>query len=155
MAKNDFPFMNMDFGKMFNVDVSKMMKDFKMPGVNMDQMMATHRKNMEAFTAANQLAAEGFQAVAKRQTEIMKEGLEEFAVAMKDMMAQGSPEANASKHADYTKHAVERALSNVRELSEMVAKSNTEALDVLNKRLMEGLDEMKAMAPKGMSPKAH
>ena len=88
MAKNDFPFMNMDFGKMFNVDVSKMMKDFKMPGVNMDQMMATHRKNMEAFTAANQLAAEGFQAVAKRQTEIMKEGLEEFAVAMKDMMAQ-------------------------------------------------------------------
>ena len=43
-----------DFSKY--MDVSKMMGEFKMPSVNMEAIMACHRKNMEAFTAVNQAA---------------------------------------------------------------------------------------------------
>src|SRR5579864_2248107 len=121
MAKNDFPFMNMnmDFSKMLNGDMTKMMKDFKFPTMNMEGAMAMQRKNMEALTTANQLAAEGFQTIARRQAEILKESIEDFTGALKDMMSAGSPENNAAKHADIAKHTFERTLANMRELAEL------------------------------------
>jgi phasin family protein len=150
MAKNDFPFMNMnmDFSKMLNGDMTKMMKDFKFPAMNMEGAMAMQRKNMEALTTANQLAAEGFQTIARRQAEILKESIEDFTGALKDMMSAGSPENNAAKHADIAKHTFERTLANMRELAELAAKSNAEAFEVINKRMVESIDEMKDMAPK-------
>ena len=150
MAKNDFPFMNMnmDFSKMLNGDMTKMMKDFKFPTMNMEGAMSMQRKNMEALTTANQLAAEGFQTIARRQAEILKESIEDFTGALKDMMSAGSPENNAAKHADIAKHTFERTLANMRELAELAAKSNAEAFEVINKRMVESIDEMKDMAPK-------
>jgi phasin family protein len=150
MAKNDFPFMNMnmDFSKMLNGDMTKMMKDFKFPSMNVEGAMAMQRKNMEALTTANQLAAEGFQTIARRQAEILKESIEDFTGALKDMMSAGSPENNAAKHADIAKHTFERTLANMRELAELAAKSNAEAFEVINKRMVESIDEMKDMAPK-------
>ena len=41
------------------------------------------------------------------------------------------------------KHGLEVALSNVRELTEMSTKSNSEAVELLNKRVFEMLDEVK------------
>ena len=159
MAKPEFPFKGGDFSKMFGdfkmpemgkmPDMTKMMADLKMPNVDMQAFMQTQQKNIEALSQANQLAAEGFQAIAKRQGEIFKETLEQAQGAMKDMMSGGSPEANAGKQADLAKSALERALSNAKELAEMAAKANGEAFDLINKRMMAGLDEMKSSMPKG------
>ena len=145
MAMNEFPFMNMDFGKMMNFDMAKAMQDFRMPGMDMDKMATSYRKNMEALAAANQLAAEGYQAVAKRQAEILKQGMEEMVSGLKGLMSAGSPEASANKQADMAKQAFERALANARELAELVAKSNSEALDIINKRVAESLEELKSL----------
>jgi phasin family protein len=103
---------------------------------------------MEALTVANQLAAEGFQTVAKRQAEIIKESIEDFTGALKGMMSAGSPENNAAKHADLAKRTFERTIANMRELAELAAKSNAEAFEVINKRMVESLDELKELAPK-------
>ncbi|HTH16758.1 MAG TPA: TIGR01841 family phasin [Magnetospirillum sp.] len=48
------------------------------------------------------------------------------------------------------KEAFERALSNMRELSEMVSKANNEAFDLLNKRFAQNLDEMRELFLKGV-----
>ena len=148
MAKNEFPFMNMDFAKMMNGDLARTLKDMKFPGVNFEGAMAMQRKNMEALTVANQLAAEGFQTVARRQAEIIKESIEDFTSALKEMMAAGSPENNAARHADIAKRTFERTIANMRELAELAAKSNAEAFEVINKRMVESIDELKDMAPK-------
>jgi phasin family protein len=148
MAKNEFPFMNMDFAKMMNGDLAKSLQDLKFPSLNFEHAMAMQRKNMEALTVANQLAAEGFQTVAKRQAEIIKESIEDFTGALKDLMAAGSPENNAAKQADVAKRTFERTIANMRELAELAAKSNAEAFEVINKRMVESIDELKEMAPK-------
>ena len=148
MAKSEFPYMNLDFAKMMNGDLPKLMQDFKFPGLNFEHAMAMQRKNMEALTSANQLAAEGFQTVAKRQAEIIKESIEDFTSALKDLMAAGSPENNAAKQADVAKRTFERTIANMRELAELAAKSNAEAFEVINKRMVESIDELKEMAPK-------
>lgn len=141
MAKPNNPFGDFDFTKM--MDPSKMMSDFKMSGVDMEKVVASQRRNLEALTAANQLAIEGMQAVAKRQAEIFRQVMEELSAAMKSVMAAGSPEDKAARQTELTKEAFKRAIANMRELAEMVAKSQGEAFEVINKRVTDSLDELR------------
>ncbi len=141
MAGNRNPFLEMD--------VTKMLGDFKLPGVDLEKVATAQRKNVEALTSANQLAAEGFQAVARRQAEILRQTLEEAGKSMRDLMEQSAPEDRMVKQTELAKTAFETALSNMRELAEMVAKANTEAFDVINRRVTESLDELKDMIKRG------
>jgi phasin family protein len=146
MARPNSPFGDFDFTKM--MDPSKLVGDFKVPGVDVESLVSSQRRNLEALAAANQLAIEGLQAVAKRQSDIFRQMMEEASQAMRDIMAAGSPEAKAGRQADLVKEAFQRAIANMRELAEMVAKSQGEAFDVINKRVTDSLDELKTLIAK-------
>jgi phasin family protein len=133
---------------LFDVDVTKMLAEFKMPGVDIEQMMSSQRKNIEALTKANQLAIEGMQTVARRQAEIVRGGIEEASALMREMMQPHSPGDRVAHQAEAAKQAIERALGNARELAEIVAKSGNEAFDIINKRVGESLDEVKHLVKK-------
>lgn len=124
-------------------DISKYLGDFKVPGVDVDTLVSSQRKNIDALTQANKLAYEGFQAVIKRQAEILRQTVDEIAQATKDIAEPGNPQEKAAKQAELAKGAFERSLANLRELSEMVAKANSEAFDLLNKRFTQNLDEVR------------
>lgn len=144
---------DMDPGKMME-EFSKMLKQYNLPGIDMDSLMASQKKNMEALTAANRVALEGMQAVAKRQAEILQETMNEASKAVDVLSKAGSPTEVAAKQAELAKDAFERALSNMRELAEMVAKSNEEATSTINTRISATLDEIKDMALKMKQPAA-
>ncbi len=127
----------------FDTDFTKMFSEFRIPGLDMEALIATQRRNIEAVTAANQLAVEGVQAVIRRQTEIMRQIVEESSTTLREMMVAGAPEQKIAHQTDLVKTAFEKALANLRELTEMVAKSNSEAADVLTKRIGESLTELK------------
>jgi phasin family protein len=109
-------------------------------------MMAAQRRNIEALTQANKLAFEGMQAVARRQADIMRQMTEEMSSMLNTLMAAGTPEERVARQADATKQAFEKMLTNMRELAEMLGKSNTEAAEVIQQRISESLDELKGMA---------
>lgn len=132
----------------WDMDITKIMGDMKLPGVDLEALMASQRKNIEALTAANKLAFEGFQAVATRQTEILRQTMEEMQKMMTEVMSAASPEDRVAKQADMAKSAFEKALSNMKEVAEMVAKSNTEATAVISNRISDSLEELKSMAEK-------
>ncbi|HTH96993.1 MAG TPA: phasin family protein [Stellaceae bacterium] len=131
-----------------NLDVSKILGEFKLPGVDMETIVATQRKNIDALTKANQLALEGFQTVARRQVEIIRAGIEEASTHMRDMMSAKTNEERVAKQTALAKQSVEKAIANARELAEIVAKAQNEAFDVLNKRFTEGLDEVGGLVKK-------
>ena len=133
---------------MWDMDMSKMFADLKLPKVDMDAVMATQRKNIEALTSANKLAFEGMQAVARRQADVMRQMMEEMSGMISDMMSAGSPEEKVARQADLAKQTFEKILSNMKELAEMLSKSNSEAATVINARISESLEELKAMAQK-------
>jgi phasin family protein len=60
-----------------------------------------------------------------------------------------SPQVRAAKQADMIKHAYERAVAHIRELADLIQRSNGEALQMLNHRFAEAMDEVKAIAEKG------
>jgi phasin family protein len=139
-TKTGNPFLDQNFNELF--DVNKFMEQFKVPGMEAQSILEMQRKNMEAIAQANRVAFEGMQAVAQRNNEIMRQAMEDFTSALKDLSGSASPEVRLAKQAELTKEAFERAIKNVRELSEMSAKSNTEALDLINHRVSENLDEL-------------
>jgi phasin family protein len=141
MAKN--PFLDFDMQAM-----QKMMGDLKMPAFDWEAILASNRKNMEAFAQANQLAAEGAQAIMRRQGEILKGAMEDANRTVKTMLADGSPEDRVARQTDAIKTAFEQAIANYREMVEMASKSNAEAMAVMSKRVSESLDEVKAVMAK-------
>jgi phasin family protein len=124
-------------------DVSKYLGDFKVPGVDVNTLVTSQRKNIEALTEANRLAYDGLQAVVKRQVELLRQTMDEVAQATKDLTEPGSPQDKAARQAELAKEAFERTLSNMRELAEMIAKANSEAFDLLNRRFSQSMDELR------------
>jgi len=139
------PFANMDF--------SKMMESYKLPGVDMDALMAAQKKNVDALTKANQTAYEGAQAVNKRQMEIFQKTMEELQAMSKSAMDGGEPQEKLQKQAEVMKATLETAIKNMRELAEMMSKANTEAFEHINKRFAEAMEEVQGVAKKAAAPK--
>ena len=127
-------------------EFTKAFSQFKMPGVDVNEIIASQKKNMEALTAANQTAISGIQAVATRQAEIMQQTLTATAAAAEDLVKSGSPQDAASKQADLVKSTFEKALTDMTEIADMVTKSNTEASALINKRVSESLEEVQKLA---------
>jgi phasin family protein len=140
MAKSTNPF--------GDLDLTKMMGQFKLPGFDMSALAESQSRNIEAVVAANRLAIEGIQAVARRQSEIMSQALERAMASTQEVMAESSPPARAAKQAEVMKEAFEKALANMRELAEMMTKSSEEALDVINRRFSASLEELQSAAKK-------
>ena len=135
-------------------EFSKMLKQYKLPGVDVDSIVASQKKNLEALTSANRVAFEGLQAVAKRQAEILQETMNEASKAVDSLSKAGSPPDMAAKQAELAKDAFERALGNMKELAEMVTKANQEATSTINSRISATLDEIKELALKMKQPAA-
>jgi phasin family protein len=125
-------------------EFSKLMGQYKLPGVDVESVMAAQKKNMDALIAANRTALEGLQTMMKRQSEIMQETLAEAQKAVSGMGKSGSsPQEMVAAQAEFAKTAFERGLHNMRELAEMIAKSQTEAANVINQRISAQLQEMR------------
>ncbi len=143
MAKTDTTFFGMDF--------TKYVPDLGVPGFEASALIDAQKKNMEAFSKASKLAADGFEEMVKRQGEMIKESFEGFDVAVKEVSDNGVPEFSPEKQAELAKVAAERVASNTRELVEMASKSGKKVFDVMSKRAAESVSEIKTTAPTAKS----
>ena len=128
-------------------EFTRMFANLKMPAApNMDAFVAASRRNMEVITAANRIALEGAQAVGKRHMEIMQQGMAEMTEAMRALALPEAPQAKAAKQAELLKNAYEHAVANMKELGDLIQRSNGEAIGLLNTRFAEAMEEVKALA---------
>jgi len=110
--------------------------------IDMNQLFSSQRRDIEAASEVNQIAVESMQTISRRNAEIARENVENMLKAGKDMMSGGSRETSISKNAEVARSFFEGALSNLREMTEMVTKSSFEAYDVLNRRAAEKMEEL-------------
>lgn len=112
-------------------------KNLNVPGVDMEALIASQKKNIDAIVEANKLAVEGLQAVAKRQEELVREAVNEIQAAAREVKTP-------DKLATFTADVAQKALDQTREIGEMVAKANKDVLEVVNKRTAASIAEFKA-----------
>jgi len=156
MTKNANPFAAFDLTKMTaDFDTTKMAEEFtkmfgtmQIPNVDMGVLVESQKKNIEALTKANQAAVDGVRALAERQNAILNETLKEAKAAADALGKVKSPQDATAKQAEIAKKAFEQALTNMRELAELVATSNEKSAETINARIAESLDEIKSLALK-------
>lgn len=130
-----------DFAKMFS-----QFSQFKMPNVDASALLDAQRKNLEALSAAGKLASEGFQAIAQRQSELVRQGMEQSMSDVRTVMSENGVAAQAAKQAEVAKRNYQSTLTNVNELNEMILKANKDAFGVITKRVGEAMDEVQKLA---------
>lgn len=133
-------------------DPSKVMENFtkflgiyKVPGIDVQAALESSRKNVEALATANKQAIEGFQAVLTRQEEILRETMDEVSAALAELSSAKSPPDAAAKQGELVTKAMEKVLNNMRDITEMMLKSNTKAFDIIKTRVSESVGEIKQM----------
>lgn len=130
-------------------DFTKMFTGLKFPPVpDGEALLGAHRKNLEALSAANRIALEGAQAVAKRHMEIMQQTMAEVSEQIRALSSTETPSAKAARQAELLKQAYEKAVANARELGDLIQRANAEAIGTLNQRFAEAMDEVKALVEK-------
>src|SRR5487761_709264 len=130
-------------------DFGKVIGDMRAPTVDLETVVAMQRKNMEALTQANQLAIEGVQAGLRHQLEMTRRSMEEFSTLFTSFFqSNGSMEERLAKQADISKAALEKGLSNAHEVADLMTKANSEAFNVLTRRVTETLEELRDYAKK-------
>ncbi len=133
-----------DFG-----EFGKFFADMKLPVMpDMEAFVSASRRNMETLTAANRVALEGAQAVARRHMEIVQQSMSELTEAVRSMSSVEAPQAKAARQAELLKQAYERAVANMKEIGDLMQQSHAEAMNLLNNRFTEAMDEVKALADK-------
>ncbi|WP_458766615.1 phasin family protein [Cupriavidus basilensis] len=131
-------------------DFSKLLEQYKLPGVDMTSVIEARRKDIEAITEANKVAYEGMQALVQKQTEILSKTMQEIQSAAQKMTTGGNPAEAMANQGEFVQQGLQKAFNNMRELAEMAQKSQAEALAVITKRAEQNIEEAKnLMKPKG------
>ena len=128
------------------VDLNKMMDQLKLPNIDLQAIMEGRRKDLEAIVKANEVALNGIKAVADKQAEMLQTVLGEIGTKLKSMAQDGSPSAKATEMAQQT---IEKALGAMRTLAEANGQSQAQVLDVINTRVQQSIDEIRATLKTG------
>jgi phasin family protein len=131
------------FDNMKNMmDPQNFMQNMKnMPNFDMNNMASMFKKNAEAMSNMSQVAAENVQAMVRRNAEIAQKSASDAFNMMKDMASSNNPEHSMAKQQQYMKHAFENAMSNTKEMAEMMTKSGMEVFDMLGNKINENINE--------------
>jgi len=112
-------------------------------GFDVEAVMATQRKNIEALANASRTAMDGANAVGKRQAEMFHETMSETAQSLQSLTTGGSPFDTAARQAELMRQGCEKALRNMREIAEMVSKAQLGTMELINDRVVQSINELK------------
>jgi phasin family protein len=129
------------------LDLRRMMGEWRIPNLDLEALAETQRKNVEALMHANQLVMDGAQTALRRNLELARSTMDAFAALLSDLgRPNGSLEERVARQLEQSKTALEKGLTNIRELAELMAKTNSDTVEVLTKRVSESLDEVRSYA---------
>ena len=119
-------------------------KQFNLPKIDYDALIATHRKNIEAVQKSAQALSQGGGAVLSRQQEIFTEVMRQSRELISEFKPTGSPQEMAAKQAELARRAFDAVAKNTRDVAELMQKSSSEATSIIMNRVRESIAEARA-----------
>ena len=116
------------------------------PSFNADVFVAAQKRNLDAFTSAAQIVADGLRVLAKRQAEIAEASVREFVTTGEAFFKAPTTPAQPADMVAKLKTAYEKNVANAQELAGIVAKAQTDAANVLSTAALANLDDLKKIA---------
>jgi phasin family protein len=125
--------------------LTKAFTNVQVPEVNIETVLQSQQKNVEALTAANQRAFEGTWNMVTRQGEFLREMMEAATAAAQEVQTAASTGEMATQQGELMRQALERMLVTLREMSEAAAQAQIEALNAMTARMAESIDEIQSL----------
>ena len=133
----------MDMSNAFG-DLTKMIEQFKLPGVDTAEIVAARRKDIDALVQANQAAYEGMRALSNKQAEMLKQAMQDIQAAVEGA-AGGAGIGDPAKQGELARKAYERVLGDMKDLAEIARKSQADAMATITQRGTQNLEDVKKM----------
>lgn len=123
-----------------------MPKDF--PAFDMTAFQDAQQKNLTALVEANKAAYAGYTAIAKRQTELFEAAIAETKDRIGALQGQAMTVETAQQNYETLKTAIEKAMTDLKEVTEMAKTANEDAFGIIKARADEVFAEFKEVAEK-------
>jgi phasin family protein len=125
--------------------ITKMLEQFKLPGIDIGAIVEARRKDIEAVAEANDTALRGVQALNQKQSEILQTTLTQLEALVSPSASSESALEKSAKKSELVQQAVQTALASMRDLAETAYRSQADAQAMIGKRVQENLDELKSL----------
>jgi hypothetical protein len=133
----DWPFANTELTKLWSIP--------KFPMFNIEALLEVHRKNAAAWTQANRAVFDGLKTFAERERDLIQTTVDSYANVTRDLLNGASVEERATKQVDGAGRIYASSVAHFVELSGIAVKTNVSAVDILSARVIEMLDEFRAL----------
>jgi hypothetical protein len=118
-----------------------MFQQYKLPGLDMPEVLEARRKDVEALAEANRVAFGGIQAIKGKQLDILRRAMANFQTITHQLAA--SPEKPAVNPTDVIQKALHSALADMQDVAQKTQQAHTQAYAVVSKRMDEAVEELK------------
>ena len=130
------------------LDFMDMFKSFgdqlKLPQVDTTKIMEHHQKNLEAMAKSWQAMAAGATEIANKQRAIFEATVADLGEVVKQYKPGGDAQEIIAKQSAFATKALEAAMANTRDIAELVQKSSTEAMKIVQDRMQESYESIRA-----------
>ncbi|SAL82133.1 phasin [Caballeronia choica] len=124
-------------------EYTKMLTQFKLPGIDVAPVLESRRKDIGALVAANTTALAGIQALGQKQVEILHTAMTELqSLVTRSATSESKPAAGKSEQVQSTLHW---AMTNIQEIIGTAYKTQSDTFAIVSKRVAENVEELKAL----------
>jgi phasin family protein len=123
-------------------------EQLKIAPFDMTKIMEHQQKNLEAMTRSWQAMAGAANEIAQKQRAIFDQAVKDVTAMVQEYKPGGSPQEIMAKQAEFAKKAMEAAIANTRDIAELVQKSSAEAFKIVQDRMKESYEEIRASVEK-------
>jgi phasin family protein len=118
--------------------------DVRLPKVDVDRLIESHKKNIDALSQSATVAAQGAKSVAQKQREVFEAGLQEATKLARGFQPLGKVQDNLALQTEFAKKVFEIALKGAQESATAARESSGEAAKIIQDRLRESFSELQS-----------
>jgi phasin family protein len=111
------------------------------PFIDVDALMAIQRSNFDTMVQANRIFVEAAQAIAGCQSEMMRDYVEHMSQAIAELTSGAQPGDKAAREAVVAQKLFEKTAGHVRQIAELIGKTNAETIELMNGRVRSLMDD--------------
>lgn len=121
--------------------LNKLVEQFKLPGVDMNAIVESRRKDVEALMKTNKAMLDSLQELARKQADVFAEAMRSAQEQVQTLAKGELPDPG--KQSEFARQAYEKAVADMNELAAMARKAQSDAMAAITQRAQQSIEEMK------------
>jgi phasin family protein len=118
--------------------------DIGLPKFDVDKLIETHKKNIDALNQSAKVAAQGAESVAQKQREVLEAGLREATALAREYKPLGKVHENITAQTEFASKVLEITLKGAADSATTARQSTADAVKVIQDRVKDSVEEIGA-----------